>query len=174
MEKQVGYPLRRLDVDLGEDVSLPAPGPSGSAIAISPDGTRLVTVSGTPTRLFTRRLDQTHATELPGTQGGNYPFFSPDGQWIGFATGDRLEKISVEGGAVVPFGNTPNFGGASWVEDGSIIASDVIGKGLTRCAAAGGPPQPLPGLSPKDAALAPQILPGGKAVRARMHRYPPT
>ncbi|HUB79546.1 MAG TPA: protein kinase [Bryobacteraceae bacterium] len=164
VEKQVGYPLRRLDVDLGEDVSLPAPGPSGSAIAISPDGTRLVYVSGTPTRLFTRRLDQTHATELPGTQGGNYPFFSPDGQWIGFATGDRLEKISVEGGAVVPFGNTPNFGGASWVEDGSIIASDVIGKGLVRYAAAGGPPQPLPGFSPKDAALAPQILPGGKAV----------
>jgi len=166
VEKQVGHPLRRLDIDLGDDVSLPAPASSGSALAISPDGTRLVYVSGAlpNSRLFVRRLDQPRGTELPGTHGANYPFFSPDGQWIGFAILNKLEKISVDGGAVVPFGEIPNFGNASWGEDGSIIVSDVLGKGLVRYPAAGGQPQPLPGFNAKDAVLAPQILPGGKAV----------
>ena len=47
----------------------PPPAAYGSSVAISPDGTRLVYASGTPTKLFTRRLDQPKATELPGTQG---------------------------------------------------------------------------------------------------------
>src|ERR1039457_4742142 len=41
-------PLVRPDVDLGADVSLPAPGSSGISVVISPDGTRLVYASGTP------------------------------------------------------------------------------------------------------------------------------
>ena len=61
----VDRPLTRLDVDLGADVSMPAPNPTGSSIAISPDGTRLAYTSGTPTKLFIRRLDQSRPTELP-------------------------------------------------------------------------------------------------------------
>ena len=79
----------------------------GSSVAISPDGTRLVYASGTPTKLFMRRLDQPKATELPGTQGAAAPFFSPDGQWVGFVAGGKVNKISVEGGAVVPLGTRP-------------------------------------------------------------------
>ena len=95
---------------------------SGSSVAISPDGMRLAYASGTPTRLFTRRLDQPKATELPGTQGAVAPFFSPDGQWIGFAgNGGKLNKISVEGGAVVPLGDFGTILGASWGEDGNIV-----------------------------------------------------
>jgi Tol biopolymer transport system component len=72
-------------------------------VVISPDGTRLVYVSGTPpkTRLFTQRLDQpqSKATEIHGTEGADSPFFSPDGQWIGFLVNDGgLSKISVDGG----------------------------------------------------------------------------
>ena len=48
---------------------MPLPPNLGSSIAISPDGTRLAYASGNPTRLFVRRLDQSTATELPGTQG---------------------------------------------------------------------------------------------------------
>ncbi len=92
----------RLDVDLGADVSLPAPSPSGSSVAISPDGARLVYASGSPARLFIRRLDQPKAVELPGTQGATAPFFSPDSQWVGFVSGGKANKTSVEGGAVVP------------------------------------------------------------------------
>jgi serine/threonine-protein kinase len=156
----------RLDVDLGADVALPAaPTGGGSSVVISPDGTRLAYVSGTPTKLFTRRLDQPKATELPGTEGATRPFFSPDGQWVGFLTGNKLNKISVEGGAVVPLGDFPNFAGASWGEDGSILVSGAFAKGLLRISAGGGPPETVAGLRDGEIALAlPQILPGGKAV----------
>jgi serine/threonine protein kinase len=96
--RPIEQPLIRLDVDLGSDVAFAAVG-SGSTALISPDGTRLVytaSVSGGPVRLFTKRLDQAQAAELPGTDGATWPFFSPDGQWIGFRARNALNKIPVE------------------------------------------------------------------------------
>jgi serine/threonine-protein kinase len=165
-------PLVRLDVDLGADVSLLATNGefsvSGSSVAISPDGMRLVYASGNPPKLFTRRLDQPKVTELPGTQGADAPFFSPDGQWIGFRSGSTLNKISVEGGAVVPLGDASNFRGASWGEDGNILMG-VYGKGLVRIRDGGGSsvgsPETVAALGSGVAYLLyPQILPGGKAI----------
>src|SRR5258708_6736047 len=101
-----------------------------SGVAISPDGTQLVYTSGTLSKLFTRRLDQSKDTELPGTQGAVAPFFSADGQWIGFQTADKQNKISVEGGAVVSLGDIGPFRGASWGEDGNIFIGGQ--KGLLR------------------------------------------
>jgi hypothetical protein len=162
-EQPVDRPLVRLDVDLGADVSLLAP-TYWSNVVISPDGTRLVYASGNPSKLFTRRLDQPKATELAGTEGAVAPFFSPDGQSIGFYSSGKLKKISVEGGAVVPLADFPIFAGASWSEDGSIIVSQQF-KGLLRIPAGGGPPESLAEVANGELALAkPQILPGGKAV----------
>ena len=164
VDKPVERPLERLDVDLGADVSLPAPSTSGDSVVISRDGTRLVYASGTPTKLFTRRLDQPKATELPGTQGANYPFFSPDGQWVGFWASSKLNKIAVEAGSVVPLGDISAFDGASWGEDGSIIVADRP-RGLLRIPAGGGPPETVAGRGKEEVALgAPQILPGSKAI----------
>jgi len=175
-EKPVDRPLVRLDVDLGADVSLTPIANGPGNVAISPDGTRLVYVSGAPPggnpattpgttpKLFIRRLDQPKATELPGTQGAMDPFFSPDGQWVGFSSGNKLNKISVEGGAVVPLGDGVNAGGASWGEDGAIVVSS-FGKGLLRIPSAGGPPETIAAAGNGELALfLPQILPGGKAI----------
>ena len=172
--KPVDRPLVRLDVDLGADVSLPST-IRGCNVAISPDGTRLAYASGTPTKLFTRRLDQSKATELRGTEDASGPFFSPDGQWIAFVGIGRLNKISVEGGAVVPLGDIANalFAGASWGEDGSILVSESYTKGLLRIPAGGGPPATLAGLGSGELALArPQLLPGGKAILFSAHTVP--
>jgi hypothetical protein len=131
--RPVAHPLVRLDVDLGSEVSLPAPDLATSSVVLSPDGTRLAYAAiafGGQSKLFTRRLDQPKATELPGTDGADGPFFSPDGLWIGFATPGKIGKISVEGGAVVPLGEVATFAGAWWGEDGNIIVSDAFGKGL--------------------------------------------
>jgi len=164
VNKPADLPLVRLDVDLGEDVSLAAPTPGGSTIAISPDGMRLAYMAGTPVKLFTRRLDQPKATELPGTQGASRPFFSPDGEWVGFVAGNKLNKISVEGGAVVPLGDFPGFAGASWGEDGNIFVS-VTGKDLGRLPSGGGAPEVIAPVANGEIALPlPQILPGGKAI----------
>ena len=165
-EKIIDLPLVRLDVDFGADVSLPATNNAGSTVAISPDGTRLAYSSGTPARLFTRKLDQPTATELPGTQGASIPFFSADGQWIGFRSARMLNKISVAGGAVIPLGEVgANFAGASWGDDGSIFISTAYQKGLQRIPAGGGAPESVAELGSGEVGLLnPQILPGGKAV----------
>jgi serine/threonine-protein kinase len=167
--RPVDHPLVRLDMDLGADVSLPPPSTGGSAVVISPDGTRLAYVSGNPAKLFTRRLDQPKATELAGTGEAQSPFFSPDGQWIGFyAGGPKLNKVSVDGGAVVPLANFGGFGGASWGEDGEIIVGDQT-KGLLQLPSAGGMPTLLAAQAKGEIALVlPQILPGGKAVLFHM------
>jgi Tol biopolymer transport system component/predicted Ser/Thr protein kinase len=155
-------PLVRLDVDLGRDVYLNAIG--GSDIVISPDGTRIAYLSAN--RLFTRKLDQPVATDLPITAGATNPFFSPDGQWIGFVAGGKLRKISVEGGAEVGLCDTAaSYTGADWGEDGNIIASLRVSGGLSRVPSTGGTPTPVTDLEGEERTHRwPQILPGGKAI----------
>ena len=81
--------------------------------------------------LYTRKLDQAAATDLPLTTGATSPFFSPDGQWIGFVAGGKLRKISVEGGAeIVLCDAASSYTGADWGEDGNIIASLRVSGGL--------------------------------------------
>src|SRR5262249_8335513 len=165
-KQPIEKPLVRLDVDLGPEISLPSPEtPPLSAVALSPDGTRLTYVassSGGPPRLFTRRLDQSKPVDLPGTNGAIGPVFSPDGQWIGFSAAGKYNKISVQGGAVIPLADMP-FAGAGWSEDGSIIASGSTG--LIRVPPGGGAPTKVMELANGEFAAAyPQVLPGGKAV----------
>jgi serine/threonine-protein kinase len=164
-ETSLDRPFVRLDVDLGPMVSLPPPSVDGSSVILSSDGTRLAYVSGASTKLFTRRLDQPTATELPGTAGATGPFFSPDGQWIGFGAANKLNKISVDGGAIVPLGALRNMNGATWGDDGNIIVAEPFSRGTVRIPANGGPAEILTPLANGEVTLAfPQLLPGGKAV----------
>jgi Tol biopolymer transport system component len=173
----------RVDVDLGPEVSLrPLNFQSsvGGDVVISPDGTRLVyaaSVAGAPQpatldlnvsrrrlKLFTRRLDQPNAVELPGTEGAAFPFFSPDGRWVGFVADSKLNKISVEGGSVVPLGDVGEYAEGAWGEDGNIIVGS-IGHGLMQIPSNGGAAAPVTELaSGEQAHEDPQILPGGKTV----------
>jgi serine/threonine-protein kinase len=160
-------PMMRFSADLGSD----AVAGRTITVAISPDGTRIVyPVRGASgTLLATRLLDQSKATILSGTENAGDPFFSPNGQWIGFFADDKMKKMSVQGGAAValcdnqsPSGNR----GASWGEDGAIIAS-LDARQLFRVAEAGGKPQTLalkPEPTPQTNYRWPQILPGGNAV----------
>jgi serine/threonine-protein kinase len=159
-------PLVHLDVALESDAS---PGAFGGTNAIlSPDGTRLVYAS--QGRLFARRLDQPNAVELPGTQGAGAPFFSPDGQWVGFFAQGKLKKISVEGGAAVSLCDASSPRGASWGEDGNIIASLSTNGGLSRIPSAGGTPAPATELANGELTHRwPQVLPGGKAILFTAH-----
>ena len=163
----VEQPQVRLDVDLGPNISL-ATQTGSSNVIIAPDGTRLVylaDVAGGQSSLFIRKLDQTKAIELPGTQGANAPFFSPDSQWVGFAVGEKLYKVPVEGGAAVPLGEMDDsITGSSWGEDGNITTA-VLLKSLFRTPSSGGSAVPLAELANGELTFAaPQILPGGKAI----------
>jgi Tol biopolymer transport system component/predicted Ser/Thr protein kinase len=166
--RSVEHTLVRLDVDLGPDVSLSINRRlGGRGVIISPDGSRIVYLTSVAggRKLFTRRLDQPDATELPGTDGAGSPFFSPDGRWIGFLAEGKINKISVEGGAVVPLTGIAGTGGstAAWGEAGIFFSRPLAG--MIRIPADGGSPTPVTELANGEFGhLLPQVLPGGKAV----------
>ena len=160
-----------LTADVGADVSLYTSS-FGPVIALSPDGTRLVFVaSGADrnVRMYVRSLGQQQATLLTGTEGARDPFFSSDGQWIGFFADGKLKKIARDGGAAVTLCDAPGDNGGSWVPDGTIVfaASPSGFSRLFRVSSAGGNAEPLTPLDNQAGELSqvwPQVLPGGKAV----------
>ena len=159
-------PSPRLDLDLGTDVSLA--GDAGPAVALSPDGTRIVFVSQDQSgvsRLFHRRLDQPRAALLSGTEGAAEPFFSPDGQWVGFFAEGKLRKTRIDGGEPVSLCDAPSGRGASWGEDGNIIAALNADAGLSQVPSGGGNEVSISQLGPGEACHRwPHVLPGGKFV----------
>jgi Tol biopolymer transport system component len=159
-------PSPRLDFDLGTDVSLA--GDAGPAVALSPDGTRIVFVSQDQSgvsRLFNRRLDQPKAALLSGTEGAMEPFFSPDGQWVGFFAEGKLRKTRIDGGEPVSLCDAPAGRGATWGEDGNIIAALNAYGGLSQVPSGGGNAVPVTELRPGEACHRwPHVLPGGGFV----------
>jgi DNA-binding winged helix-turn-helix (wHTH) protein/Tol biopolymer transport system component len=163
-------PMMRFSVDLGPE-AIRGRAETGEFYnpVISPDGTRLVfpaKVADGSEQLATRRLDQSTVTILAGTEGAVDPFFSPDGQWIGFFAGRKLKKIPLQGGAVVSLCDTAALEhGASWGEDGTIIAS-LDADHLFRVPANGGEPQVIgnPEQHGERNWRWPQVLPGGDEV----------
>ena len=129
-------PLVRLDLNLPVDATSGAR--VGPSAILSADGTRLVYIS--QGKLFTRKLDQTNATELAGTEDAFLPFFSPDGQWVAFFANGKLRKISVEGGAPIALCDVSTARGGSWGEDGSIILTVSSFSGLSLISPTGGAP----------------------------------
>ena len=93
------------------------------SLALSPDGTQLVYVAsvGQSTQLYRRPLDEPVARPIPGTEGGYYPFFSPDGRWVGFFSKGKLKKVSILGGSAVTLGDSGGqIQAACWGDDGYI------------------------------------------------------
>jgi Tol biopolymer transport system component len=172
----IGFVLRtpeppqpmRLSAEIGADASLyTAHGPSA---VLSPHGTLLAFVaadSDQKRRIYVRSLDQLQATALSGTEGARDPFFSPDGQWIGFFADGKLRKISVQGGAAVTLCDALNDHGGSWGEDGTIVFTPDLQGALSEVSSAGGTPQTLATLDKQAGEVTkrwPQVLPGSKAV----------
>jgi serine/threonine-protein kinase len=134
-------------------------------LALSPDGRTLVYYA--EGRLHVRPLDRIESEPLAGTENAEFPFFSPDGGWIGFTEGGALKKVSVAGGPVTEIANTGAawIYGASWGEDGNIVYSEW--DALWRVPATGGVPEQL--TTAVDSLLEmglswPQVLAGGKVV----------
>ena len=150
------------------------------AVAFSPDGTRLVYVAnrGGKRQLYLRRMDRLDATPISGTEDSHSPFFSPDGQSVGFIVGSKLKKVSVSGGAPQTLALvTPVTRGVTWGSDNTIIFTSNINGGLERILAVGNTPPPDAFSDDPSRALTtpdpskgeyshrwPQFLPGGKAV----------
>jgi Tol biopolymer transport system component len=147
--------------------------PSRTAFAMSPDG-RLVVFSGRPrtappaVQLYARGLAQSEATPIKGTEGGIGPFFSPDGQWIGFFARGQIKKVPVAGGppvVICDVSDDVGLFGASWSEDGTIFFS-ISGLGISKVPSGGGTPDIVTtsNAAKGERHLLPQPLPGGKSL----------
>ncbi len=145
---------------------------NNSTVAISPDGRRLVYVGRRADKrhLFLRSLDAAEASPIAGTEEAYSPFFSPDGQWIGFWADGRIKKVVLSGGAPVTVcecGVSDRMLGATWGHDDTIVFPLKWAGELLRVPASGGMPQPVTKVSSKGedrGHLWPEFLPGDKAV----------
>ena len=141
--------------------------PTRTAIALSPDGKTLVfgAIWGGRQQLYARAMDQLSATLMAGTSGGYNPFFSPDGQWVGFGSDGELRKVPLSGGPAVTLCQAAALFGASWGDDGTIVFATQRNGGLWRVPAAGGTPEALTTLqSGEYSHRLPHMLPGSRAV----------
>ncbi len=168
--RPVSQPLTRLSVELQEFALTSEAVAPGASIALSPDGRRIVyrgRGADDTFRLYTRPLDQEQAAPLAGTEGAYGPFFSADGQAVGFFAGGKLKKISVERGGVVVLCDAALGVGGSWGEDGNIIAALNKASILSRIPSEGGSVRPVTELKPAEKELGhfwPEVLPGAQAV----------
>jgi len=142
----------------------------GSSLVLSPDGSRLAYVleQDDGRGLYTQGLDQWKPTQLvPDGQDPYQPFFSPDGEWVGFVTRTELKKVPVHGGSPLTLCAVDRSRGADWAPDGSIVLAPAQRSALVRVPAAGGEPVPLTVLDELKKETThrwPQVLPGGEAI----------
>ena len=137
--------------------------------ALSRDGAQIAYVAkkeSGKSALYLRSMGSFDARELPDTEGTTAPFFSPDGQWLGYLVGGRVQKVAVSGGPPQPVCDTmvSALGGAAWADDGSIFAPSTNGS-LMRVAPSGGKCVEIVQPDPtRGQLLQPESLPGGKGI----------
>jgi DNA-binding winged helix-turn-helix (wHTH) protein/Tol biopolymer transport system component len=160
-------PVTRFTLNLPADLTLAT---DTQSIALSPDGRRVAIVAarnGGAPRLFVREMDQIEPAVLPETDDAAAPFFSPDGQWVGFFAKGQLRKAPVAGGPVETLCPAPHPFGAAWSADGTIVFAASWTGGLQRVSDRGGEPVTL---TTPDPALGevrhawPDLLPDGQGV----------
>jgi eukaryotic-like serine/threonine-protein kinase len=142
---------------------------TGGGTAISPDGHAIVfaAASSSGSKLWVRPLDAGDAHELPGTENGEYPFWSADSNSIGFFANGKLERLDLAGGPPVPLAPASNPRGGTWNARGIIVFVPTASTGLWKIAVSGGPPTKL---TTEDEARGefthrwPQFLPDGNRI----------
>jgi serine/threonine-protein kinase len=139
------------------------------AVTISRDGTKIAYVGarGETTQIFLRAVDRLEPQPLAGSANATSPFFSPDGQWVGFFADGKLKKVSIHGGEATTLCDAPINRSATWGPDNTIVFSPTLFGGLMRVSAAGGTPEIVtaPDVSKGELTYRwPEILPGGKTV----------
>ena len=151
--------------------------------AISPNGKHIAAAGGNANlQLWIQDLDQQQPREIEGTEGARSPFWSPGSDFIGFAAGNELKKVSVRGGLPVRLCELPgaNYIGGAWSPDGEVI---VFSSGppwvLYQVPARGGDPELLisaegsesSSQGPTGGLASPHFLPGEAGRRGLLFTF---
>ncbi len=157
-------PISRFAIRLTPEV---ATGRPIQPMAMSPNGERLAyigLVSGS-TQLFMRTMSDVTPVPVSGALNAISPFFSPDGQQVGFVVGTKLFKVAVSGGPALPITDVgTTFRGGTWSASDTILFADE--RGLLVVPAAGGQATPVATMrsGSSDVFFWPEFLPGDKAA----------
>jgi Tol biopolymer transport system component len=131
-------------------------------VAISPSGTQVAYSAGLG--LWIHSLDELEARPVAGAEiEGRSPFFSSDGQWLGYYSAGELRRAPVAGGTPIKIANAVNPTGASWGRDGQIYFGQAS-AGIWRVPATGGTPTRVIEVGPGEQAHGPHLLPDGEWV----------
>ena len=141
----------------------------------------LVTGAGAAlSKIYLRSMDQWDAVPVPGTEGGFNPFFSPDGQWLGFLIGRpsesgsvQMKKVSLSGASPVVLTVKGERFGVTWGRNGKIVFAG-LGSGLKSISETGGEPEQLTQLNAaanESSHRLPHFLPDGAGVLFTVLRH---
>jgi hypothetical protein len=112
------------------------PGGGSIPLAVSPDGRWVVLGVGQGGQegqglLWLRSLESPTLRPLAGTEGGRFPFWSPDSRTVAFFTQNALQRVGTTGDGAQRIREVENGRGGAWSADGTIIVS-TFGSGLFR------------------------------------------
>ena len=140
----------------------------GLETAVSPDGTRVAFVAqgnSGPTSIWIRSMSSQESQRIEGTDNAIGPFWSPDGQFLGFFAQGKLKKVAVDGGPPQNICTTTPGLGATWSQTGEIVFNPINRAPLMRVSASGGTPQQLTTLDAgrhENSHRWPSFLPDGR------------
>jgi len=109
--------------------------------ALSPDGTKLVAAvmdAARHSQLWVRLLESGKDWFFPQTAGASSPFWSADGESIGYFAGNELKRISSSGGGVTRVYAAVGPSAGSWSPTGTVLYSRGRGMPLFRVGVYGG------------------------------------
>ncbi len=125
-------------ISLGDSARLVTDYP---AMSLSPDGSMLVFKDNRQNGLlWVKRRSELNPTPIPGTERAQNPVFSPDNEWVAFVADGRLKKVRPSGGATITIADSVaiGYGGAAWLDDGTLVYVTPTLVGLRRVNASGG------------------------------------
>jgi eukaryotic-like serine/threonine-protein kinase len=143
-------------------------GLDGGPVTVSPDGRRLAFAAADDSGnhlLWVRPLDSVSAQPLPSSEGGAWPFWSPDSRYLGFFAGGKLKKIEASGGPAETLCDASGGRGGTWSADGTILFTPSTQSSLYVVSEAGGTAVPVTKLDDTRHELShrwPYFLPDGQ------------
>jgi Tol biopolymer transport system component len=137
-------------------------------VVLSPDGATIAFVgrdtSGV-SHVWLRPLAANTARILPGTEGAQVPFWSPDSRELGFFADGSLKRVPVDGEGVQTLTAGATARGAAWSRRGVIVFAPNASGPLMQVPASGGDPKPATTLDAargESAHRFPCFLPDGR------------
>jgi eukaryotic-like serine/threonine-protein kinase len=114
-------------------------------------------------QLYIRALSSLEARALPGTDGGSYPFWSPDSRNIGFFADGKLKRMDTSGGPAEILADATTPRGGAWAPDGTILFAPNAGEVLMQVSSGGATPKPASKFQGGETGHRwPSFLPDGK------------